>query len=61
MDHDDYSTDDVMGIAEIDISSLPTDSLVEYNRPLQNVGATVAKGSIHVSLFLQVGELFLKN
>lgn len=54
MDHDDYNTDDAMGVAEIDFSSLPVNTAVDFKRELQNVGNIVAKGSVSISLRLEV-------
>ena len=59
MDHDDYNTDDAMGIAEVELKSLPVNSAVEIKRPLQNVGEVVAKGSILITVLLQVPSFTL--
>jgi Ca2+-dependent lipid-binding protein len=54
MDHDDYNTDDAMGTAEVEVRSLPINTTMECKRPLQNVGSIIAKGSIFLSLLLEV-------
>lgn len=54
MDHDDFTADDPLGDAEVDLRSLPFNTLVEHKRVLKNVGNVVVKGSIFVSLLLEV-------
>lgn len=57
MDHDDYNTDDAMGVAEVELSTMPVNCIIEVKRPLQNVGNIVAKGSIFLTVLVEVRNI----